>query len=134
MHNLLNSIFSNRLLKQVFIRYALVGITGTITHYTILVFFVEKLYLNVTLSTTFGFICGAVVNYILNYRFTFNSTKNHLHASYRFFTIALLGMLLNALLLNILLFLLPIHYIISQCIATLMVLTVTFSANKTWTY
>ena len=54
-----------------FLRFALVGIFGTAAHYTVLVSLVEVYGVPVLFATTAGFLTGALVNYILNRRFTF---------------------------------------------------------------
>jgi putative flippase GtrA len=63
------------------IAFGVVGIVGTSTHYLLLISFVEVADLDPVVATSIGFVGGAAVNYLLNYRYTFRSAKSHLDAS-----------------------------------------------------
>ena len=78
-----------------FIRYAGVGAVGTVAHYVTLVLLVGFGTPVVPASTT-GFVLGAFVNYALNHRLTFASERAHRVALPRFFAVAGVGLLLNA--------------------------------------
>jgi putative flippase GtrA len=121
------------LINQI-LRYIVVGGFGTIAHYVILITAVEVLSIAVTIASTLGFCVGAIVNYILNYHFTFSSTKTHISAAPRFFLIALIGACLNLLVIYLLTTILELHYLLSQIIATVIVLFWGFFANKFWTF
>ena len=117
-----------------FLRFALVGLMGTGVHYSVLWLLVELAHGPVLLATTIGFGCGAVVNYIMNHRFTFASDEKHVVALPKFMTIAALGAVFNALIVAWLLQHTQLHYLVIQLFATGIVLLWNFAANAAWTF
>ena len=117
-----------------FLRFALVGIFGTAAHYVVLVSLVEVYGIPVLIATTAGFLSGALVNYMLNRRFTFASDAKHAIALPKFLTVSVLGALINWLVVAWLLGHLNIHYIVVQLFATAAVLIWNFTANNIWTF
>ena len=117
-----------------FLVYAMVGMTGTGVQYLILVTLVSVGLAGPVFASTTGAIAGAIVNYRLNYRFTFHSNKKHLLVAPRFFLVALLGAGVNWLVMKNSLYLFNIHYVSAQCIATATVLIFTFSVNRAWSF
>lgn len=113
-----------------FLRFATVGAIGTSVHYVILWGLVTA-GVAVLLASTIGAIGGALINYILNYRYTFNSKVAHRSALVKFFAVALIGLLLNLL---IMASLTQLHYYIAQIIATFFVLVWNYIANLLWTF
>src|SRR6185437_11708519 len=69
-------------------RYAGIGVVGTAVHYSVMAFLVEALRSGVVSSATFGFVLGALVNYVLNRRFTFTSDARHRIALPKYLTVA----------------------------------------------
>lgn len=117
-----------------FITFAGVGVVGTAGHYIVLLILVQGFFLNPVIATTAGFIVGAIINYHLNYKYTFKSNKNHTEAITKFFIIAIIGGLLNSYLMHIGLRLTSLNYFIIQILATCSVLIINFSFNKIWTF
>ncbi|MDO8414246.1 MAG: GtrA family protein [Gallionellaceae bacterium] len=113
-----------------FLRFATVGAIGTSVHYVILWGLVTA-GTAVLLATTVGAIGGALVNYILNYRYTFNSDLAHRSALVKFFTVALIGLLLNTVMMALLT---QMHYFIAQIITTFFVLLWNYIGNLLWTF
>jgi len=116
-----------------FLRYSLVGAIGTATHYVLLVLLVQAAAVNPVLASTVGAVAGAIVNYALNHRYTFDSRRRYHESLPRFMAIAAVGMAINAALLAALVNGLGVHYLAAQVVATLAVLGVTFLANRAWT-
>lgn len=128
--------FLKKIFEMDILKYIIVGGLGTVCHYVIMVVAAELLLFPLWLSTTIGFTAGAIVNYILNYAFTFKSQKKHIETAPKFFIIGFLGMLLNVL---GLLFLIKLsffekYYMVAQLIATIVVTFSTFTLNKYWTF
>lgn len=117
-----------------FLLFSGIGMIGTAGHYLCLISLVELAGFTPTLATTLGFITGAVINYALNYRFTFNSQKRHLETLTKFMVIALIGALFNILIMFLGVSLTHLHYLIIQIVATVIVLIWNFSMNKIWTF
>jgi putative flippase GtrA len=117
-----------------FLSFAGVGAIGTAAHYAVLILLVEAVDLNVPVSSTCGFVVGAIVNYYCNYRFTFMSTRQHREAVPRFAAVAAAGAVMNSALMYGATRLLEIHYLYSQIAVTALVLLFNFTANRYWTF
>jgi len=117
-----------------FVKFACVGVAGTAVQYTLLILLVQAADMNATLASTIGFTFGAFTNYYLNYHYTFGSDKNHTEAFVKFFSVALVGMFFNGLVMHFCITALTMPYLIAQVAATSLVLLWTFSANRWWTF
>ena len=114
--------------------FGMVGIAGTLAHYTTLIFLVEIGNLNPTAATTAGFGVGALVNYLLNHRYTFNSSKAHRDSGPKFALIAIATGLLNTLMVYAGVDILGFNYLLVQIVATATVFLLNFILNSIWTF
>jgi putative flippase GtrA len=126
-------LLSRTTLKQ-FILFTAIGGIGTGGQYVTLVALVESGLLDAVPASVIGFAVGAVINYFLNYRFTFNSNKSHKEAMTKFFIVAVCGALLNTALMYVGIHTLRLYYLLAQIVATGIVLLWNFAANKLWTF
>lgn len=118
-----------------FIQFAGFGAIGTLVQYAILIILVQGTGgSHVILVSTAGFVAGALVNYNLNYRYMFRSKKKHHEAMAKFFSVALLGLALNGIIMALGTKLLSIHYVFVQAFATGVVLVWNFAGNVLWTF
>ena len=117
-----------------FLRFAGVGVIGTIGHYATLIFVVEILDYDPVLGSTIGFLTGALINYFLNRHFTFTTDARHSVALPKFIAVATVGMVINAMVMAAMSAYLTVHYLVAQVIATGLVLIWNFAANKYWTF
>ncbi len=117
-----------------FFTYAAVGALGTSGHFVTLIALVESLSFNTTVASTFGFIVGAIINYVLNYCVTFKSKRAHSVSLARFFTVAILGVFLNGCLMFLGSEIIGVHYLIVQVCSTGIVLVLNFVLNRSWTF
>jgi len=117
-----------------FLRFAAVGAIGTAFHYMALYLLVEYSGSGPVLASSVGFVLGAVINYFLNYRFTFASEKLHTEALPKFFLVAILGLPLNSGVMAFYTSVIPLHYLLAQLLATGVVLIWNFTANRIWTF
>lgn len=115
-----------------FISFSVIGVVGTAAHFTVLIISVQILSMGPLLGSVAGFITGAVINYLLNYHFTFKSENKHLESFSKFFVIAAIGLGLNTSFMYAMTEWL--HYLISQAIATAIVLIWNFLCNRFWTF
>ena len=127
-------LFFSTATSRQFLTFAGIGTIGTAGHYLTLFVLVQVLLLDPVVATTVGFIVGALINYHLNYKITFKSNKSHHEAIVKFFTIAILGGVLNSYLMYLGLNVTTLNYFIIQLIATSMVLVLNFTFNKIWTF
>ncbi len=123
-----------RLPASQFLRYASAGAVGTACHYAVLIALVQLARTAPVIASTAGAVCGAIVNYALNHRFTFASDKPHAHALPRFALVSVAGIVLNALVMAAVLALASPPYLVAQVIATGAVLAAGFLVNRVWTF
>lgn len=117
-----------------FLMFAGVGAIGTIGHYTTLIVLVQFWAVDPVFASSFGFVVGAIINYILNYHFTFQSDKRHREALTKFLIVATIGAGINGFIMYIGVENTRINYLIVQIFATLVVLLWNFVVNKLWTF
>jgi putative flippase GtrA len=117
-----------------FTAYTIVGSSGTLVHYAVLTALVVGLQMNQVLASTFGAMLGAIFNYLINYRFTFKSSVPHRDALPRFMAVAALGLGVNAVVMQVGVSILKLHYLVAQVLATAVVLAAGYAANCFWTF
>lgn len=117
-----------------FTKFCAVGALATVLQYSVLVAMVRMFGTDPILASSIGFVASAVVNYQLNYHFTFRSDRSHAQASIRFAAIALMGLGLNTAIMHIGTAIMGIHYFGVQVATTIVVLGWTFFANRRWSY
>jgi putative flippase GtrA len=117
-----------------FLMFAGVGAIGTIGHYTTLIVLVQFWKVDPVFASSFGFVVGAVINYILNYHFTFQSDKQHTEALTKFLVVATIGAGINGAIMYFGVEYTRINYLVVQVCATVVVLFWNFVVNKLWTF
>lgn len=115
-----------------FIAFALVGVLGTLVHYAILYTLVEFNAVNPVSASGWGALSGLIVNYVLNFKLTFNSQQTHARTFPKFALIAGFGFALNLALMTLLTE--HIYYLYAQILTTVVVLFWNFFANMFWTF
>lgn len=116
------------------LRYAGAGAVGTTLHYAVLIALVQLARCDAVAASTAGAVCGALVNYGLNYRYTFASAQPHGRSLPRFALVAAAGVALNALVMAAVLGTAGPHYLVAQVVATGAVLGAGYLANRAWTF
>lgn len=119
---------------MLFARYVLVGGLATFVHYCFLLLTVELHLLKPPVAAGIGAFLGALVAYWGNRHFTFESQREHRTAMPRFFLVALFGALMNSGLVWLGSVKLGWHYFLAQVVATVVVLLLTFSINRRWSF
>lgn len=116
-----------------FVSFCVFGTVGTLAHYIVLVLGVE-LGGGPVVSSTLGFMVGALVNYVLSYYCIFRSYRAHPYTMTKFFTVAIFGLGLNTLVLSSAVYALKLHYLAGQVLATGIVVIWNFVGNRWWTF
>jgi len=111
-----------------------VGVVGTLIQYVVLLVSRNQTTAPPILASGVGFVLGAFVSYILNYRYTFRSVKNHREAITKFMAVVLIGLLLNTFVMLVGAEFFVLHYLLAQILATVIVLIWNFSVNILWTF
>lgn len=117
-----------------FLRFALVGASGTALQYLVLWFGVERCGADAAAASGAGYALAAVVNYVMNYFFTFGGGHSHLRAAGRYFTLLGLGWCLNTALMWLLVHGTGWHYWVAQALATGLGLLLNFAGSRWWAF
>jgi len=117
-----------------FLRFAAVGAVGTLAHYAVLWLGADWLGWQPTWASAAGALVGSVVNYLLNYRFTFASDKSHLDAASKFYVVATIGWLINTALMALLTAWMHWHHWPAQLLTTGICLLWNFAGSKLWAF
>lgn len=120
------------LLRSRFTRFALVGGAATALQYALLILFVEIAGIDKVPASALSFTLSALANYLLNYRFTFASNRDHAQTLPRFALVAMLGLAVNTASFSALVGV--FHYLIAQVGATLITLAGNFLLHQFWIY
>jgi putative flippase GtrA len=122
------------LLLRQFIAFSGVGVVAAVAHYGVLIALVEIGRITPVIATLWGFVAGAIVSYVLNRRFTFQSDRPHRSAVPRFLAVTAGGFVLNGVAMWILNEQWGVPYLVAQVVATGIVLFWNFTANRFWTF
>jgi putative flippase GtrA len=116
-----------------FLRFASVGAIATATQYAILYALVSGAAWDPAHASMLGAAIGALVNYWLNYTFSFRSERRHRESFPLFVLMAGCGTVLNGLIVKGLT-LAGLHYMLAQVIATIVVLGFNFIVSRKWIF
>jgi len=116
------------------LRYGVAGSVGTALQYVMLITLVQFVQVPAVAASTAGAVAGAAVNYGLNHRWTFGSTRAHSRALPRFAAVALAGLAINAIVMSMMLRSASTHYLAAQIVATCAVFLAGFIVNRSWTF
>ena len=117
------------------IAYGIIGLLGTLIHFTSLVFFVEIINLDPVLSSSIGFILTIIVSFILNKKFTFKvKTRSNSILFIKYTIVSFTGFFINSLIMYSTVHLLSIHYSIGQAIVVIVLPISNFLLNNYWTF
>ncbi len=130
----LQAIFTEAFLLK-FIKFSLVGFSGIFVDFgtTFLckeIFKIQKYFAN-----SLGFILAATSNYILNRLWTFHSTNPNVMLEFsRFFIIALIGLIINLLIIWAMSGKFKVNFYLSKLVATVVVTLWNFLINAYYTF
>jgi putative flippase GtrA len=119
--------------RQLF-SYGSTGLAAAVAHYGTLFALVELAGWRPVPATLVGFVAGGLVSYWLNRRFTFEATRSHAQAGWRFAVIAAAGFLATWALMSLFVERLALPYLPAQLVTTLIVMALTFTGHKLWSF
>lgn len=118
-----------------FLKFSVVGFSGTAVDFGVTWLCKEKLGLNKYLSNSLGFILAATNNYIWNRVWTFQSTNSNISAEYgKFFLVSLAGLGINNLIIYLLHGKLNLNFYLSKVFAIGVVMFWNFTINYFFTF
>lgn len=116
-----------------FLKFAFVGGAATALHYAIFLALVMFADVAPGVAAAIGACFGACVVYTLNRRYTFTTQRSHGQMIPRFVALSVLGALLNGAIVGWLTNA-GLHFLLSQVVATILVLFINFVVSKKWIY
>ncbi len=117
-----------------FLQFSALGLVGTALQYGILVLGVGQFKADPVVSSTIGFVAGAIANFFLAHFLTFSSTLPIWNTAWRFGVIASVGVFLNAAIMYWLVTDVNLYFFLAQVVSTGAVLIWNFAGNKWWSF
>jgi putative flippase GtrA len=117
-----------------FLRFAAVGASGTLVQYATLWAGVELLRMPAAFASGLGYVLGSIVNYILNYFFTFKSDSSHARTAARYYAVLAIGWSINTGLMALLAQHWGINYWLAQLFTTGVGLIWNFTGSRWWAF
>lgn len=114
--------------------YVFAGGLTAVAHYGVLVGLVELARVDPVQATLAGFVVGAIVSYALNRWMTFEATRSHAQASWRFGLIAIGGFGLTWMLMHLFVTRLSLPYLPMQFVTTGFVMVFSFLGHKFFSF
>jgi len=121
-------------LRRQIIRFAAVGTIGNMIQYLVLWTGVSFLGLSAANASGAGYILRSVINYLPNYRFTFQSNRAHTEAAFKYHAVLAVGWCINTGLMWFLADKSSMNYWVAQTIATGITFLWNFSAIRSWAF
>ena len=121
-------------LPRQFLRFAAVGACGTLVQYATLEVGTGRLGIQAAWASAIGYLLGSVVNYLLNYFFTFESGKSHTEAASKYFSLLGVGFCINTGLMALLVHQLGWNLWIAQILTTGIGLIWNFTGSRYWAF
>lgn len=130
----MNEIFTTAFITK-FIKFGVVGVSGTIVDFGMTWLLKEKAKINKYLANGIAYMCGATSNFLLNRWWTFQSAAPEVWEQYfKFLAVSLVGLGLNTLIIYLLVTRLKMNFYVSKIGATLLVLIWNFFGNLMFTF
>jgi putative flippase GtrA len=117
-----------------FAAYGLSGLMAAVAHYGMLIGLVEFGGVTPVPATLAGFVAGAIVSYGFNRWLTFEATRSHGEAGWRFGLIAAGGFVLTGALMHVFVTRAGLPYLPMQLVTTLIVMVFTFAGHKFFSF
>lgn len=118
-----------------FVKFCVVGASGTVIDFGLTYLFKEKVHLNKYISNSIGFLSAATSNYILNRIWSFENHNPAIGEQYMLFmSISLLGLLINNGVIYLLTKKLHMNFYVAKVIATGVVTLWNFVMNYLFTF
>jgi putative flippase GtrA len=117
-----------------FVKFGLVGVTNTLITFAVYTLLLKVFGVWYLAASAIGFVVGAVNGFLLNRRWTFREHIGDALTPVRWGVVQGCGLGLNEALLYLWVHGLGVDKLIAQALAIAIVTTVTFFANRAWTF
>jgi putative flippase GtrA len=115
-------------------RFSVVGTLGTVVYYAMLGVLVELMRVPILLATSIAFLLVCVENYLLHYRWTFDSTKEHEVAIACFVFMNGVGFFINWAIMFGGVESMKMNYLLVQAVALVAVVMWNFMLSSCWVF
>jgi len=116
------------------LRYAVVGVIGTILHFGTLYALVEGVSFDPVTASAIGFIVALIASYLLNRHWTFEHRVPRPGAFFRYLLVSVFGLLLNSAIMFTGTHVLEFPYLLVQFTVVFVVPAVNYLANHFWAF
>ena len=116
------------------VRFCVVGATTTVVYVTIILSLLKLTGLPLAPASAVAYLFAMVLNYLLQRNWTFVSKKKHSIAVPRFIFVHAIGIVINALTLQVLTVHVGLRYAVSQIVAVLLIAVWSYLALKIWVF
>lgn len=124
-----------KLFSWTFLKFCIVGATGTVVDFGATYICKEKLHIQKYIANAIGFVLAASSNYLFNRIWTFHSTNPNVGGEYlSFFAVSLIGLGLNTLIIWLLSSKLKQNFYLAKVVATGIVMLWNYFANAYITF
>jgi putative flippase GtrA len=121
-------------LHRQFLRFMAVGATGTTVQYIVLWLGTALLFAPAAICSAIGYVLGSVVNYVLNYLFTFESGKSHIEAASKYYMVLGVGWCINTGLMGVFVHRYDWNVWLAQVLTTGIGLVWNFAGSRWWAF
>lgn len=116
------------------IRFLIVGLGATMTHFAVVIAGVEAFGFDVLVANGLAWGVALSVSYIGHYRWTFTATGEHLEHLPRYTLVSFSGLALNLCAVWLLHHQLGTHYLVATTLGVTLSIIVTFLASRFWAF
>ena len=117
-----------------FLKFAIVGVSNTLISLVVYTVLFKIFGINYLVASAIGFVIGAINGFLLNRAWTFQGHEGDAFTPVRWAIVQTCGLALDELLLYLGVHELGIDKIIAQALAIVIVVVLTFLANRAWTF
>jgi putative flippase GtrA len=120
---------------QKVLSYGVVGVLGTIVHFSTLIILVESFQLDPIISSLIGFIVTVVLSYFLNKTYTFKAGNgNNIILFTKYCVVSVIGFIMNYLIMYSTVEIYSLHYSVGQTVVVICIPITNFILNNYWTF
>jgi putative flippase GtrA len=117
------------------VKFSAVGASGYVVNLAVYTTLVKGLGVHYILAALLAFCVAVTNNFLWNRHWTFRATKGHMgFQAARFFTVSLLALGLNLVVLEVLVSIGDVEKVLAQAIAILAATPLNFIGNKLWSF
>ncbi|WLD93928.1 GtrA family protein [Alkalihalobacillus sp. AL-G] len=120
---------------QKIISYGVIGVIGTIVHFSTLILLVELFGVDPVIGSLAGFILTVILSFLLNKTYTFKvRNRNNMILFIKYGVVSVVGFVMNYLIMYLTVDIYSLHYAIGQAMVVICIPITNFLLNNYWTF